>query len=155
MLEIRHPGRFPAEFPILYRRTQQDDYARHSNQCTCGCLPVFGCPVCLSLLDTAGEDWQCHHCQRLWPKSYVTEWAGAPYSLADIYPTHYRKLEPEPCFACGKPMRHESHQHEVDTRDDQKVLVGPDCFKHVKRAGEAGYQPPTGGPRLYLLPEAP
>lgn len=55
------------------------------------------------------------------------------------------------CFACGKPFVSEN-PHEVDTRDDQKVYVGPDCYRRVMKCGEDGYQPPRGGPRLYPMP---
>jgi hypothetical protein len=27
--------------------------------------------------------------------------------------------------------------------------VGPDCFRHIERAGVDGYQPPRGGPKLF------
>jgi hypothetical protein len=43
------------------------------------------------------------------------------------------------CFACDRPLK---GKHLVDTRDDQTVFVGPDCFKRVKAAGDAGWQPP-------------
>jgi len=59
------------------------------------------------------------------------------------------KNVPEPCFACGKGMQ--SIGRPVDTRDGQEPWVGPDCYQHVKEAGEAGYQPPGGGPRLWLV----
>lgn len=51
------------------------------------------------------------------------------------------------CFACDKPLKSEPHW--ADTRDDQIVPVGPCCFKKIKKAGETGYQPPLGGPKLY------
>lgn len=57
----------------------------------------------------------------------------------------------ECCFACGRAITR-FPPAVVDTRDDQTVYVGPDCFQKVKQAGEAGYQPPRGGPRLWLLP---
>jgi len=53
------------------------------------------------------------------------------------------------CFACDRPMK--SRKFLIDTRDDQDAFVGPECFKHIVKAGETGYQPPLGGPRLYLL----
>jgi hypothetical protein len=53
------------------------------------------------------------------------------------------------CFACGKPLT--STKRLVDTRDDQRVYVGPDCFAKVVKAAEVGYQPPKGGPRLWVL----
>ena len=60
------------------------------------------------------------------------------------------------CFACDKPVR-SSAIREADTRDAQIVQVGPDCFKRIQRAGQGGYQPRLGGPRLYPLtsPAAP
>jgi hypothetical protein len=58
------------------------------------------------------------------------------------------------CFACDKPMR--SGQYAVaDTRDDQLVWVGPDCLRKIKASGENGYQPPMGGPRLWLVSGTP
>jgi len=39
----------------------------------------------------------------------------------------------------------------VDTRDAQLVLVGSECFKRVQTAGNNGYQPPKGGPRLFPI----
>lgn len=56
------------------------------------------------------------------------------------------------CYLCGKPMR---ERRLVDTRDDQLVDVGPDCYAKVRAAGEAGYPatPFAKGVRLYLLEE--
>ena len=54
----------------------------------------------------------------------------------------------ERCFACGKELK---SPNLVDTRDGQTVYVGPECFAKVREAGESGYQPPKGGPKLYLL----
>ena len=56
------------------------------------------------------------------------------------------------CFACGKRLGKTPAL--VDTRDDQKVFVGRECYKLVLDAGQNGYQPPKGGPRLYPMPEA-
>ena len=53
------------------------------------------------------------------------------------------------CFACGRKLG--KTPYTVDTRDDQTVAVGSECYKLVKAAGENGYQPPKGGPRLWLL----
>lgn len=53
------------------------------------------------------------------------------------------------CFACNRPLG--KSPVIVDTRDDQTVYVGRECYKLVVAAGETGYQPPLGGPRLYLL----
>lgn len=54
------------------------------------------------------------------------------------------------CFACGKKFGKRG-QFLVDTRDGQEVYVGPECLKHVQAAGDTGYQPAKGGPRLYPL----
>lgn len=54
----------------------------------------------------------------------------------------------EKCFACGKPLGKTPVL--VDTRDDQLVFVGRECFKLVKAAGDTGYQPKRG-PRLFLV----
>lgn len=56
----------------------------------------------------------------------------------------------ERCFACGRLIRRREPLR-VDTRDDQTVFVGSDCYRMVMDAGEAGYQPPLGGPRLFPL----
>lgn len=53
------------------------------------------------------------------------------------------------CFACGHKLG--SVPKLVDTRDGQKVYVGSDCYKRIFRADPAGYQPPRGGPRLFLI----
>lgn len=52
-----------------------------------------------------------------------------------------------PCFACGKLIR--GTPHKARSRDDdQNVFVGPDCYAHITKAGNTGYQPPKGGPVL-------
>lgn len=57
----------------------------------------------------------------------------------------------EKCFACDRPLGESPAR--VDTRDGQTVFVGHECYVLVANAGEAGYQPPKGGPRLYhILP---
>ena len=53
------------------------------------------------------------------------------------------------CFACGKKLGKAPRL--VDTRDDQTVYIGRECYKLVVAAGAEGYQPPRGGPRLWLL----
>ena len=53
------------------------------------------------------------------------------------------------CFACDRPLGKDPRR--ADTRDDQIVYVGRDCLRRIAAAGEDGYQPPTGGPRLWLL----
>lgn len=54
------------------------------------------------------------------------------------------------CFACDRVLGRNPKQ--ADTRDDQVVLVGSECYSKIKAAGEQGYQPPKGGPRLFMLP---
>jgi hypothetical protein len=53
------------------------------------------------------------------------------------------------CFACNRKLGKTPRM--VDTHEDQLVQVGSECVKLIEAAGEAGYQPPKGGPRLYLL----
>ena len=55
----------------------------------------------------------------------------------------------ERCFACGRKLGKKPLL--VDTRDGQLVYVGSECAKLIKAAGEKGYKPPLGGPRLYLI----
>lgn len=55
----------------------------------------------------------------------------------------------ERCFACGRRLGRNPLL--VDTRDDQQVFVGRECAKHVLSAGEDGWQPPKGGPRLFPI----
>jgi len=58
----------------------------------------------------------------------------------------------EKCFACDKPLP--KSRTLVMTTDWQRVYVGPDCYRKVAKAGEDGYQPPLGGPRLLLIATA-
>ena len=59
-------------------------------------------------------------------------------------------LRMDKCFACDKPIT-TPEQAWADTRDAQIVRVGPECFNKIARAGDAGYQPALGGPKLYPL----
>jgi hypothetical protein len=52
------------------------------------------------------------------------------------------------CFACDKPL---NSYNCVDTRDDQVVFVGSECYRKIIASGETGYQPPKGGPRLWRV----
>ena len=56
----------------------------------------------------------------------------------------------ERCFACDRVLG--KNPTRVDTRDAQTVFVGSECAKHILAAGDAGWQPPKGGPRLFPLP---
>ena len=53
------------------------------------------------------------------------------------------------CFACARRLG--THPHMVECMDEQTVYVGSECFKKITQAGRAGYQPPLGGPKLYLM----
>lgn len=57
------------------------------------------------------------------------------------------------CFACNRTIKRLAPRC-ADTRDGQWVYVGEECSKLVERAGEEGWQPPKGGPRLYPMPPA-
>lgn len=61
------------------------------------------------------------------------------------------KNVPEPCFACGNSLQEIGRP--VTTINGQGPWVGQECgcYQHVKEAAEAGYQPPKGGPRLWLV----
>lgn len=49
------------------------------------------------------------------------------------------------CFSCGRTTG--KNPHRAVTSDlAQIVYVGSECYKLI---GDAGYQPPLGGPRLY------
>src|SRR5918999_4110520 len=61
------------------------------------------------------------------------------------------QTEKQKCFACDKTLM--KSRRLVDTRDGQTVCVGSECLALIKPVGEAGYQPPKGGPRLWLIPD--
>ena len=54
------------------------------------------------------------------------------------------------CFACGRKLGRNPTL--ADTRDGQTAFVGSECWKLIKKAGEAGYQPLRGGPKLWCVP---
>lgn len=56
----------------------------------------------------------------------------------------------EYCFACGKVLK-PGNEHRIDARDTQKPFVGSTCYAKIRKAGSKGYQPPKGGPRLFLI----
>jgi len=61
---------------------------------------------------------------------------------------------PERCFACDKRLSRPQIVFLEDRLSDLRqyeVHVGPECFARVEAAGAAGYQPPKGGPRLYMF----
>lgn len=60
---------------------------------------------------------------------------------------------PDRCFACNARLSRPEFVFLTDHMSDGKhyeVNVGPECFHHVETAGAEGYQPPKGGPRLFL-----
>lgn len=52
-------------------------------------------------------------------------------------------------YACGATLT-EEQAHRVWTLDGNPVDAGKACYRRIRDAGEAGWQPPKGGPRLYL-----
>ncbi len=57
------------------------------------------------------------------------------------------------CFCCGRRLGRNPAL--VTCRDEQDVFVGSECFGAIRAAGAEGYQPPTGGPRLFTLAHDP
>ncbi len=51
------------------------------------------------------------------------------------------------CFACDRKLGR--NPAGAITIDGQFVYVGSKCYTLIKQGGQSGYQPPTGGPRLY------
>ena len=49
------------------------------------------------------------------------------------------------CFACDRKLG--KNPHVAVTSDGQRVYVGSECFKKLDGCG---YQPPLGGPKLYM-----
>ena len=64
------------------------------------------------------------------------------------YPSRWISSD-QHCFACGKKLG--MMPQLVTCKDDQTVHVGIECYRLIKATGKDGYQPPKGGPRLYLL----
>jgi len=67
----------------------------------------------------------------------------------------------EKCFACDRPLgkpftvtTNESFKDEDGEETYYRILVGPECFKRIMKAGDKGYQPPLGGPKLYPMPKS-
>jgi hypothetical protein len=56
------------------------------------------------------------------------------------------------CYSCDRKLDENSRIYCVNVAlEDQDVYVGSECFRKIKKAGAAGYQPPKGGPKLFLL----
>lgn len=56
------------------------------------------------------------------------------------------------CYACGKRFRDPNNRQAAFLPDDghASVLVGPECFRKIVKAAHQGYQPQSGGPRLFV-----
>lgn len=57
------------------------------------------------------------------------------------------------CFACGARLT--ASRRLVTCEDDQTVHVGPERWRKIRGGDTSGWQPPKGGPRLYLLSRKP
>ena len=53
------------------------------------------------------------------------------------------------CFACGRAIKDTALTEWCDTRGGREAPVGPDCYRKIVAAGEAGYKPTKGRPRLW------
>ena len=62
-------------------------------------------------------------------------------------------MNPGRCYACDKPIKTMQAVTLVMTSDDSPVWVGRDCARHIRQAGDTGYQPPKGGPVLFYVEE--
>jgi hypothetical protein len=69
-------------------------------------------------------------------------------------------MNSETCFVCGRrlnsgPYGRPFNHPTVITIDGQRPAVGHDCARKVANAGEEGYRPPLGGPRVWTELYAP
>jgi hypothetical protein len=53
------------------------------------------------------------------------------------------------CFACDRSMKGREPYLARVKGETTVVYVGHDCFAHIHKGGRQGYQPPSGGPRLF------
>lgn len=66
-------------------------------------------------------------------------------------------LYEQKCFCCGKGVIRPEIVFLSDCMSasenyrQYEVVVGPECFKAIKKAGAQGYASPKGGPRLFLF----
>jgi hypothetical protein len=56
----------------------------------------------------------------------------------------------EKCFLCFRPLK-SATKMQADTRDDQIVYVGPDCYNRIQLSGDNGI-PVSHSPGLFLYP---
>lgn len=68
-------------------------------------------------------------------------------------PTFTQNDERNLCFACDRKHSKRQRWEYVITEDGaQTVLVGPTCYANVRKMDKrGGYQPPSGGPKLFLI----
>jgi transcriptional regulator with XRE-family HTH domain len=63
------------------------------------------------------------------------------------------------CFACDRAIYKNSfgrlQSYDAITIDGQRVIVGRNCAGLIAQAGKKGFQPPPGGPRLWIDLYAP
>lgn len=102
------------------------------------------CPTC-------GHDWlECHGPGECKSVVFHLGDAKAWLPMDMICDDCLRATPSEACFVCGKALP-AGGRHLADTRDGQTVFVGPECFRKIVKAGDGGYQPEKGGPRLWTV----
>lgn len=62
----------------------------------------------------------------------------------------FEKVLGQRCFACDRLLT--ASKHLVTCADEQTAFVGSECFKRIRKSAD-GWQPPKGGPRLFLIRE--
>jgi hypothetical protein len=104
------------------------------------------------------REWGNHHCAEI----YRVASQSCGWTLTEIHVlcSISSMDQDDKCFACGRPFRQNSYGRivfhpEALTLDGQRVFVGYDCAKKINSAGADGYQPPRGGPRLWVDMHAP
>ena len=55
------------------------------------------------------------------------------------------------CYACDHYVKAGKSPRIVWTSDGQLQWVGYCCYKKISKAKKKGYQPPLGGPRLFIF----
>jgi hypothetical protein len=54
------------------------------------------------------------------------------------------------CFACHRPTGEVAFPAEIRAGGVRRVSVDRACFAHIQAAKGRGYQPPRGGPRIWM-----
>jgi hypothetical protein len=57
------------------------------------------------------------------------------------------------CFACDRPIIGKVKHKAITSDGAQIVPIGSECFKEIVQGGILGWQPPKGGPRLFIVQE--